>query len=52
MKTGLELAEQVVGFGNIVETVRKNMFQKFEDTWHETDGTENGDFSKRFPSFE
>ena len=32
MKTGLELAEQVVGFGNIVETVRKNMFQKFDDT--------------------
>ena len=39
MKTGLESAEQVVGFSHIVETVSKNAFQKFDNTWRETDGT-------------
>ena len=39
-KTDLESTEQIVGFGDIVETVSKNTFQKFGNTWHETDGTE------------
>ena len=32
MKTDLKLTEHVVGFGNIVKTVGKNTFQKFDDT--------------------
>ena len=48
MKTGLELAEQVVGFRDIVATLIKNAFQKFDNTWRETDRTERGDFSGRF----
>ena len=44
MRTGLELTEQVVGLGNIVETVSKNVFQKFDSTWRETDGRERCDF--------
>ena len=32
MKTSLESTEQVVAFSNVVETVRKNAFQKFDDT--------------------
>ena len=31
-KTGLESTEQVVGFNNVVETVSKDAFQKFNNT--------------------
>ena len=31
-KTSLESTEEIVGFGNIVETVSKNTFQKFDGT--------------------
>ena len=51
MKTNLELTEHV-DFGNVVETVSKNTFQKFDDTWYETDGMERGDLTWRFPSLE
>ena len=52
MKTGLELTEQVADFGNMVEMVSKNTFQKFDNAWRETDGTERGNFTRTFPSFE
>ena len=48
MKTSLESTEHVVGFGNMVEMVSKNTFQKFDGTC-EADETEDatslGDFS-------
>ena len=52
MKAGLEWDEQVVGFSDVVETVSKNAFQKFDDTWRETDGTKRGDFTRIFLSFD
>ena len=51
MKTSLESTEHVVGFGNMVEMVSKNTFQKFDDTC-EADETERCDFIRRFLSFE
>ena len=51
-KTGLESTEHVVGFGNVVETISKNTIQMFDNTRRETDGTERGDFTWRFSSFE
>ena len=32
IKTNLELAEKIAGFGNLVETISKNAFQKFDKT--------------------
>ena len=32
MKTGLETTEYIVGFDNVVETIGKNTFQKFDGT--------------------
>ena len=52
MKIGLETTEYIVGFGNVVETIGKNTFQKFDDIGCEADGTEICYFARRFPSFE
>ena len=32
LEISLKSTEHVAGFGNIIETIRKNMFQKFDDT--------------------
>ena len=51
-KTSLESTEQVVGFSDIVKTTSKNGFQKFDNTWCETDGAERCNFTRRFPTFQ
>ena len=51
MKTRLVSTEQVIGFCDIVKTISKNAFQKFDNIWSETDGMEKCNFTRRFLSF-
>ena len=51
-KSGLESAEQIFDFDNLVKTISKNVFQKFDSTRWKTAGVKRCNFSRRFPSFQ